>query len=112
MDGFNTEAENIAYNAGIKEAYLAYQDWVKQNGPESNLPGLTYSPAQLFWISAAQTWCTKHKPEELKYIVTNDIHTPAEFRIRGAFSNRPEFATDFNCPVGSKMNPVKKCAVW
>ncbi|XP_033229648.1 neprilysin-2-like [Belonocnema kinseyi] len=112
LNGYNTQLENIAYNGGVKVSYLAYQEWAKKNSPEDKLPGLNYSRSQLFWINAAQTWCTVHKPEELKYIVTNDNQTPAEFRIRGAFSNRPEFSKDFNCPVGSTMNPAKKCEVW
>ena len=48
----------------------------------------------------------------MKESLVTDTHSPEEFRIVGPFSNRPEFAKDFNCPVGSKMNPRKKCSVW
>ena len=44
-------------------------------------------------------------------IITGD-HSPGEFRVIGPLSNREEFAKDFKCPLGSKMNPVKKCQVW
>jgi len=30
----------------------------KERGEEPKLPGLNYSINQLFWISAAQTWCS------------------------------------------------------
>lgn len=44
--------------------------------------------------------------------VLTGYHSPGEFRIVGPLSNNPDFANDFNCPVGSKMNPEKKCFVW
>lgn len=58
LNGVNTQGENIADNGGIKEAYLAYQKYVEEKGPEGKLPGLDYNTNQLFWISAAQTWCS------------------------------------------------------
>lgn len=62
LNGINTQGENIADNGGIKEAYLAYKKFVAQNGNESKLPGLNYTADQLFWISAAQTWCSVYRP--------------------------------------------------
>ena len=50
--------------------------------------------------------------ELLKIQIITDEHSPAQFRVLGPLSNRQEFASDFNCPVGSPMNPVKKCEVW
>ena len=97
---------------GTKESYLAYQEWVKQNGPEPKLPKLNYSPSQLFWISLGNTWCNKIRPEILKVVINIDTHSPEEFRIVGSLSNTPEFAKDFKCPVSSKMNPRKKCSIW
>jgi neprilysin len=62
LNGINTQGENIADNGGIKEAYFAYKKFVKQNGEEAPLPGLNYTSNQLFWISAAQTWCSVSRP--------------------------------------------------
>ncbi|XP_029033207.1 neprilysin-2 isoform X2 [Osmia bicornis bicornis] len=112
LNGINTQGENIADNGGIKEAYLAYREWVKRNEPEQKLPGMSFSPEQLFWISAANTWCSKYRPEAMKLRITTGFHSPGKFRVLGPLSNMEEFSKDFNCPLGSKMNPEKKCAVW
>jgi neprilysin len=112
LNGINTQGENIADNGGIKEAYLAYQRYVKANGVEPRLPGLDYTSNQLFWIAAAQTWCSVYRPESMKMRITTGVHSPGMFRVLGPFSNMNEFAQDFKCPSNSKMNPSKKCEVW
>lgn len=112
LNGVNTQGENIADNGGIKEAYLAYNRWAEQHGPERQLPGLNYSPQQMFWISAANTWCSKYRPETMKIRITTGYHSPGRFRVIGPFTNSDYFANDFNCPKGSKMNSVDKCKVW
>uniref|UniRef100_A0A7G3AIY0 Putative m13 family peptidase n=1 Tax=Lutzomyia longipalpis TaxID=7200 RepID=A0A7G3AIY0_LUTLO len=109
LNGINTQGENIADNGGIKESYLAYHKWVEQNGPELKLPGLDYTPEQMFWISAAQTWCSVYRPESMKMRITTGVHSPAQFRVLGPLSNMRDFAKDFNCPDGSPMNPTHKC---
>lgn len=55
LNGVNTQGENIADNGGLKLAYRAYvstETMKKMKDPK--LPGLPFSPEQLFWISAAQ----------------------------------------------------------
>jgi len=113
LNGVNTQGENIADNGGIKEAYRAYQSWVHRHGEEPGLPGLQgYSPNQMFWISAANTWCSKFRNKALEKQIKTGAHSPGLFRVKGPFSNSREFAKDFNCPLGSGMNPQQKCEVW
>lgn len=112
VNGINTQGENIADNGGLKEAYRAYHSWAKDNGMESLLPGLKYSPGQLFWISAANVWCGKYRPEVLKLRVISGAHSPPQFRVVGPMSNLQEFSEEFGCPSGSPMNPLSKCQVW
>ena len=113
VNGNTTLGENIADNGGLKLAYTAYDTWQQQYGEEPRLPGfLDYSPHQMFWISAANIWCSKFRPEVLKLQINLDDHAPDEFRVIGPFSNRKEFTKDFNCALGTRMNPFDKCQVW
>ncbi|XP_055299905.1 neprilysin-2-like isoform X2 [Sitodiplosis mosellana] len=112
LNGVNTQGENIADNGGTKESYIAYNKWVQRNGPEGTLPGLKYNQKQLFWISFAQSRCTVARDEFTKNKILTGFHAPNEFRIVGVLNNMPEFAYDFNCPEGTKMNPTHKCKVW
>ncbi|KAF2902015.1 hypothetical protein ILUMI_04166 [Ignelater luminosus] len=112
LNGLNTQGENIADNGGIKLAYAAYQAWVERNGEEPTLPGLNYTQNQMFWIAAANTWCNKVRKETLAQLIPSDVHSPACFRVTIPFSNTESFAEDFNCPLGSKMNPKEKCQIW
>ncbi|KAB0797757.1 hypothetical protein PPYR_08750 [Photinus pyralis] len=112
INGFRTQAENIADNGGIRNAYLAYNEWIRRNGREQLLPGVNYTDRQLFWISAANVWCTKMEPVFAKELIGIDTHSPAKFRINLPLSNTDYFARDFNCRIGSKMHPHTKCEVW
>eukprot|EP00102_Acyrthosiphon_pisum_P014814 XP_008185066.2 PREDICTED: neprilysin-11-like [Acyrthosiphon pisum] len=113
LNGFNTQGENIADNGGLKQAYSAYKAWTRRHGEEPRLPGLQdYTPQQMFWLSAANVWCSKYRPEALKTDMASNSHSPDRFRVIGPFSNLEDFSDDFRCPLGSNMNPVKKCRVW
>jgi len=112
LNGINTQGENIADNGGYKEAIRAYNRLVSEFGEEPRLPGLPYTNRQLFWLSGASIWCNAIRPATLKNRVLTDPHSPGRFRVNGSYRNSKEFAQDWNCPVGSPMNPAKKCSVW
>ena len=110
-------------------SFSLQDSWVARNGAEPRLPGLNYTPRQLFWVSfphvtrtflthclkvsAANVWCAKYRPKALKLRVLTGVHSPDQFRVQGPFSNMDDFSRDFNCPIGSNMNPPKenKCQV-
>ena len=122
----------VSYDITVCSAFIKlYSDsWVQRHGDEPLLPGLNYTQRQLFWISGANVWCSKHRPKALKLSVITGAHSPDKFRVQvccyeeiitvltlefqGAFSNMAGFARDFQCKEGSKMNPSKenKCKVW
>jgi len=112
LNGVNTQGENIADNGGLKEAFLGYKQYVRENGDEARLPGIKYTPDQMFWISAANVWCAKMRPQSLKLRIQTGVHSPPRFRVIGPMVNLPQFAESFDCPLGSAMNPVDKCTLW
>jgi len=114
VNGILTQGENVADNGGIKEAYRAYRAYVQKLGhEEKRLPGFEgYTNDQLFFLSYSQVWCGHSKPEALIRQLLVDPHAPLKFRVNGVLANQPEFSTAFKCPLGSKMNPHKKCVVW
>ena len=110
INGARTINENIADIGGFVAAYHAYSEWVHMNNKtEPCLPYLTYTPRQLFWIKAANDRCSKWEPDVLKNDVLTEVHSPDETRILIPFTNIKEFAQDFNCNIGSKMNPKNRC---
>lgn len=112
LNGLQTLGENIADNGAIKQAFEAYKEWVKRNGEEPQLPAVNFTNEQLFFISAAQVDCgAALEPVALKKI-EQATHTLEQWRVIGEMSNSKEFAKAFNCPLGSKMNPQKKCSIW
>lgn len=112
MDGELTLSENIADVGGVKAAHAAYQRFVQKNEPEPLLPGLNYTPNQLFWISGAQIWCSVIRPEYAEGLLESDVHSPDNFRVLGIVSSSKEFAKDFACAPNTPMNPTEKCEIW
>ena len=100
--------ENWASLAGAKAAYYAYLHLMSRNDiTEMRLPEMEYTPQQMFWIALANNHCKTNK--QYDFI---DSHSPHELEIRGIVSNMKEFARDFNCKIGSAMNPENKCHVF
>ena len=66
----------------------------------------------IFLVFFFQVWCTKYRDLQLKNQILTGVHSPGAFRIVGPLSNSDDFAKDFKCPKGSKMNPIEKCKVW
>ena len=58
------------------------ESWVSRHGEEPYLPGISLSPAQMFWVSGASVWCARHRPGDLRMSVTLGTHTPSNYRIQ------------------------------
>ncbi|CAG2168313.1 unnamed protein product [Oppiella nova] len=86
LNGINTLGENIADNVGVREAFKAYQAYAKLYPKEKMLPGLKYTPEQLFWITYGNVWCSRTRPEVSKMFIDKETHSPARFRESNEFN--------------------------
>lgn len=112
------QGENIADSGGIRVAFEIYKMWndnallTQRERDMEALPGLKYRNSQLFFLSYAQMMCVDISKASLDSMILSDTHLPMHFRIIGSLSNYEDFAETFNCPTGSKMNPVQKCRIY
>ncbi|XP_046614383.1 neprilysin-3-like isoform X1 [Neodiprion virginianus] len=106
-----TRNENMADIGALQISYQAWQTLT--NGKDRTLPGLqALRPSQLFFIAAAQPYCSNVTAEDYIMSVELDDHTPHPERVNGIVMNSQAFAEAFRCPAGSKMNPQRKCSTW
>jgi endothelin-converting enzyme/putative endopeptidase len=109
LNGKLVLGENIADLGGLKLAHAAY---VKARGTAEPQKIGKWTDEQLFFLGAAQAWCSKRRPENARLRVTTDPHSPPQFRIDGPLSNLPEFAAAFQCKPGDKMVRKVQCTIW
>ncbi|XP_073816881.1 endothelin-converting enzyme 1-like [Musca autumnalis] len=114
----DSQSENIADNGGIRLAYDAYKRWYEDavrsytNMEGELMPRLNYTSKQLFFIGYGQLWCSATHPALRNYVSSTDDHVPEKFRVIGPLKNLAEFSEEFQCRVGSYMNPEKKCIIY
>lgn len=109
VDGTITQGENIADNGGIKQAFRAYEKWLRHHcqsaecQEQEHMAGLNVTNKQLFFINFAQVWCGAMRPEATKNKMKTAVHSPGRFRVIGKFSAlnadfREIIQTDFHFP--------------
>ncbi|CAL8121946.1 unnamed protein product [Orchesella dallaii] len=109
LNGNNTLGENIADNGGIRQAFRAYRSFIQKNGPEPRLPGLSFTPEQLFFVAFSQIWCGAYTKQGMESQIKTGVHSPNRFRVRGVLQNSFEFAETWNCP---RPNEKSVCRIW
>ena len=92
VNGALTVGENIGDLGGLGIAYKAYLIALNGSEPEV-IDGLTGS--QRFFLSWAQAWRGKVRPEELRRRIATDPHSPYEFRCNQIAANLDEFYAAF-----------------
>ena len=112
INGQLTLGENIADQGGLLTSFKAYQKWLKENGDDIRLPGLSLSNEQLFFLASSQIWCSLDRKKMVIANLNTESHMPGIYRVFGMLSNNKDFSKAFSCKKGQKMNPVDKCTVW
>lgn len=101
VNGELTLGENIADLGGLAMAYDGLQRHLEEHGNPGKING--YTPEQRFFMSWAQVWRTKHRPEALRTQILTDPHSPGDFRVNGPLSNLEQFYEAFDVAEGDSM---------
>jgi predicted metalloendopeptidase len=119
-----TLGENLADINGLNVAYRAFRKAsgasnvskpaakVDDDPPPNKILARELTNNKLFFVAYAQTYCMLAHRSALEVWMKTDPHTPGRFRVQGAVSQNEDFAKAFQCKVGSKYNPEKRCNLW
>ena len=110
QNGRLTLGENVADNGGLRIAYMALMESLKDK-PVTSKDGFT--PEQRFFLGWGQVWCASARSEAERLQVQTNPHSLPRYRVNGTVSNMPEFAKAFSCPATSPMvRGDKACRPW
>lgn len=111
VNGELTLGENIGDLGGLAIAYKAWQIACSGTEPEP-IDGLT--GAQRLFMSWAQVWCGKSRPERARQLIAIDPHSPAEIRCNQVVRNLDAFHEAFNVKPSDPMwlAPQQRVNIW
>jgi predicted metalloendopeptidase len=111
VNGELTQGENIADLGGLKLSFTALEKVLALH-PQGKIGGFT--PEQRFFLSFANDWREKDRPESEALQVNTDPHSPSRFRVNGPLSNLDEFAAAFDVPEGAPMRrpAADRVSIW
>ena len=111
VNGALTVGENIGDLGGLSIALKAYE--IALDGKEPPvIDGMTGH--QRFFLSWAQTWRSKVRPEEIRRRIATDPHSPNEFRCNQIVRNIPAFYTAFGITKDDALwlDEDQRIAIW
>jgi putative endopeptidase len=109
LNGKLTMGENVADNGGLRLAWMALMERMKNQQLEK-VDGLT--PEQRFFVGWGQMWCENRSDEIARLHAKTNPHSPGKYRTNGVVSNMPEFAKSFSCQPNAPMAAQPVCRVW
>ena len=87
VNGRLTLGENIADAGGVNAAFAAWKE-SERIASSQLLPGLqNFTKAQVFFISYANWWCGKTRPETAVNLVYRDPHAPTRYVLSEPISS-------------------------
>jgi putative endopeptidase len=109
LNGKLTLGENIADNAGLRLALMAYFA-----GPGAAAPPALdgFAADQRVFLGFAQSWCQTTTAESERENAATNVHAANRYRVNGVVSNMPEFQKAFACKADAPMVRVNSCRVW
>jgi putative endopeptidase len=111
VNGAFTVGENIGDLSGLEIAYKAYKLALK-GATAPVIDGLTGD--QRFFLSWAQAWRGKNRPEEVRRRIATDPHSPDEFRCNQIVRNLAPFYEAFEVTESDAMwlEPSERVRIW
>ncbi len=111
VNGAFTVGENIGDLSGLEIAYKAYK-LALQGEVAPVIDGLTGD--QRFFLSWAQAWRGKNRPEEIRRRIATDPHSPDEFRCNQIVRNLEPFYQAFNVTSTDQMwlESAERVRIW
>ncbi len=111
VNGAFTVGENIGDLSGLEIAYKAYKLALK-GAQAPVIDGLTGD--QRFFLSWAQAWRGKNRPEEIRRRIATDPHSPDEFRCNQIVRNLAPFYNAFEVTESDAMwlEPTSRVRIW
>ncbi len=111
INGRLTLGENLADLGGINIAYEAFKK-TKQGQSTTKIDGFT--PDQRFFLSWAQVWRSKQRPEALAQRILTDPHSPEQYRGNAPLTNVDAWYSAFNVKPGDKLykKPEDRIKIW
>ncbi len=112
LNGHLTLGENTADNGGLRIAYMALLEALKDEGKSIDEKIDGYTSAQRYFIGFAQVWCQNTREAAARQAALVDPHSPGKWRVNGTVQNFEDFGKAFHCTRGQPMYPEKSCRVW
>jgi putative endopeptidase len=111
VNGAFTVGENIGDLSGLEIAYKAYKLALK-GADAPVIDGLTGD--QRFFLSWAQAWRGKNRPEEVRRRIATDPHSPDEFRCNQIVRNLAPYYEAFAVEPTDAMwlEPAARVRIW